>query len=269
MNESQPSSIPCVVIDNFSSCTLSNWDTMIIELSIGGILASIFFLIQHRNSKLINMMLKGQFDYVVKDSINKLLWMENGLENIHHYLVVNSFEKINKIIESNSKIINEVKITIDKHKDISPQLFAAVTELKKLNDNVSNIIKDIKQSHTKNFVPKNDLIEFLRMDIGKMSSIIENANMYNIKKHGPAPYPEYVRTFVEKTHFQLSIPRIQTIISFVVGIVSMIVIFPQMMTIINLIPISETILLDIIPLAITLIIIVFIARFVIRFSIRF
>lgn len=259
------------MFDSFSSCNFSNWDTMVIELSVGGILALVFFYIQNRNTKLINMMLKGQFDYVVKDSINKLLWMENGLENIQNYLQEKNFEKIRKIIDCNSKIIDEIKLTIDKHKDIAPQLFDAINQLKKLNDKILITLVEIKALHSGRLtsIPTNKL-EQLQNDLQNISSTIQDANVYNIKKFGPPSYPEYATTFVERSHVQLNIPSIQTIISFATGIAILFWIYPRTFDIIQQLPIiDEQFFLTWLPVIPILLVIVIAVRFILRFFIRF
>lgn len=185
-----------------SNCSdLTNVSTMFIELAIGGSVAAIFFIIQHKNSKLINMMLKEQFNYVVKNSINKLLWMNNGIKNMNTLLEDGKIDEVRKIKKLNSEVLEEIKSRINPHNDIAPQLFHAVEELLKINK--SNRLSDTENSKMK-------LIEALE----KMTSIIEKqSEIFNVKRFGRPPYPEYVVTLTEKTHFQLAIPRIQNFVT--------------------------------------------------------
>jgi hypothetical protein len=207
--DNQANLIPCITLENFSTCNFTNWDTLVIELGAGAMFAIIFFYIQHKNTKLINKMLQKQFDYIVKESINKIHWIQQGLVNIQTYIKNNKLDQAKKILYLNSEIFSEMEKILEKHKDIAPELVEAIRKLTEFNQSL--IIPENPEELNKN----NEIIK-------QMTSIVnEQAKNYGIKKFGVSPYPEYVVTLADKTRFRLNIPTIQLPIAITCAIIVM------------------------------------------------
>lgn len=197
---------PCIQLENFSTCNFSNWDTLLIELTLGGILALIFFTIQHRNTKLVNLVFKQRIEYAIKNSINSLLWMKSGLENMDDLLKREKGYLFSlDVIKINKTILSDACSLLYAHNDLlTKDDFELLDTINKdhsilgdkLNEKYSMFAVNIKNNFPYDATFRGSIISI-------NSNIDKLANKFQIEKFGKPPYDEYARSFFEKTDFQL------------------------------------------------------------------
>ena len=183
-------------------CDLTTWDSTILQLVLGAIVAAIFFVIQNKNTKMLNRISKERLEHLQENSINHLLWMKNGCINLQYESkkAIGKSNPIQVIIEklpskslkqltselkdANERTITRVKDYITKYPTmVSPQLEITLNKI-----TISN-----------NKIQIND--EGLHDNVKELSEIINQINLlnetYNVKRSGKSPEPVYVNNLVE------------------------------------------------------------------------
>jgi gas vesicle protein len=209
--------VPCD-FNIITLCDLTTWDSTILQLVIGAIVAAIFFIIQNKNTKMLNRISKERLEHLQENSINHLLWMKNGCINLQYESkkvfgksnpIQGLIEKLpskslkqltSELKDANERTITRVKNYIIKYHDmVSPQL--------------ENTLNSITKSNEK--IQIND--EGLHNNVKELSEIINQIDLlnetYNVKRSGKSPEPIYVNTLIEtlrsnkrKASFVFTIP---------------------------------------------------------------
>ena len=196
--------IPCD-FDVITFCDLTTWDAIIIQLVIGAIVASVFFAIQRKNTKMLNLIWKERFEHLQENALNKLLWMRNGCFHLQleYKKVPDNPNPIQGLIEklpskslkefaSELKVANERTITAVKnyievyHETVSPQLEIALNKITEENKKIQITDKRL-----------DDNIKVLSEIINQIDSLNKK---YNVKRSGKSPESIYENTLLEKLH---------------------------------------------------------------------
>lgn len=184
-------------------CELTTWDTIIIQLIIGVIVASAFFIIQGKNTKMLNLIWKERFEHLQENAINKLLWMRNGCFNLQQeYKKVSDNpnpiqglitklpskplkESASELKDANERTITAVKNYIEVyHETVSPPLEIALNKIAEENKKIQITDKRL-----------DDNIKVLSEIINQIDLL---AKKYNVKRSGKSPERIYQGTILEK-----------------------------------------------------------------------
>lgn len=195
--------IPCN-FDFITFCGLTTWDATIFQLVIGAIVASIFFIIQGKNTKMLNLISKERLVHLQKNTINNLLWMQKGCNDLRlEYKKVLSKpspiqglikkfpskplkEFVSELKDANERTITAAQNYIKTHPEtVSPQLKIALIEI---------VIQNKKIQITDTSSPENVTV---------LSTIIDQINLlnkkYNVKRRGESPESIYVNIILGKS----------------------------------------------------------------------
>jgi len=194
--------IPCN-FDTITFCDLTTWDATIFQLIIGAIVASAFFAIQRKNTKMLNLIWKERFEHLQENAITKLLWMRNGCFNLQQEykkvpdnpnpiqgLIKKLPSKPLKEFASELKDANERTMTAIKnyiqvyHETVSPQLETALNKIAEENKKIQITDKRL-----------DDNIKVLSEIINQIDLLNKK---YNVKRSGKSPERIYEGTILEK-----------------------------------------------------------------------
>lgn len=184
-------------------CEITTWDATIIQLAIGAVVASVFFAIQRKNTKMLNLIWKERFEHFQENTINKLLWMKNGCVHLQQ-----EYKKV-------SKNINPIQGLIEKRPPRTLKEFES--ELKDSNERTIIAVKDYIQAYPETVSPQlesaltkiaeeNDKIQItdkeLDSNIKVLSEIINQIDLlnkkYNVKKRGKPTESIYENNLLDK-----------------------------------------------------------------------
>ena len=184
-------------------CGLTAWDATIIQLIIGAIVATIFFKIQGKNTKMLNLIWKERFEHLQENTINNLLWMKEGCLHlqlqykkvsnnpnpiqglIDRFPLRQNKEFVIKLKEANERTITSIRNYIEMYPEtISPQL---ENTLDKISIENKKIQTTDEREHGNSKV---------------LSEIINQIDLlnkkYHVKKSGQSPEDIYVETILNK-----------------------------------------------------------------------
>lgn len=133
-------------------CDLTTWDSTIIQLIIGAIVAAVFFKIQASNTRMLNLIWKERFEHLQDNTINNLLWMQDGCFHLQlaYKKISNNPNPIqglieglplrqnkefaSKLKEANNRTIESVRNYIEMYPEsVSPQLEKALNVITEEN----------------------------------------------------------------------------------------------------------------------------------------